>query len=171
MAEGENKWIVMVLKDRHANDLDRSALKESLMGAFGLGNSDVYFVSESEGTALNNFIFVKERDPVNDLRNYLEFRRDMFEPYTSHMRITDKELGDMIDGIGESKRKPPVKHGDIVLIKTGIYSKLYGIVLRENRSKKVDVGLKFCFGTVTEQFSPNDFDVIGNIFKHLKILK
>ncbi len=172
MADGKgNKWIVLVLKEKHANDGDRDLLKASLMAAFQLKSGDVYFVREDEGTALNNFLFVRERDPEHDLRAFLDFRRDMFEPYPAHMRITEEELDRMIEGIGESRRKETVKYGDIVLIKNGVYSKLYGIVLRENRSRKIDVGLKFCFGTVLEQYSPEDLSVVGNIFNYLKVLR
>lgn len=172
MADDKNsKWIVFVLKERFANDQDRDAMKASLLANFPLKSSDIYFVSEEDGTALNNFIFVKEYDAENDLRSILEFKREMLEAYPAHMRITEKELDMMVEGIGESKRKETVKHGDIVMIKSGIYNKLYGIVLRETRSSKLDVGLKFCFGTITEQYNPEDLNVIGNIFNYLKVLK
>jgi hypothetical protein len=41
-----------------------------------------------------------------------------------------------------------IKYGDIVCINVGNYSKLYGVVLRQNRVGKFDVGFKFCFGNV-----------------------
>ncbi len=168
--ETERKWIVFVLKDKCSNDSERENLKNCLMLNFPLRSTDIYYVKSEDCFAFSNFLFVREYD-ADDLRKILEFRRDAFEAYPMHMRITDAEMTSMVEGINSSRKTVCLKHGDIVTIKNGRYSKLYGIVLRECRSSKVDVGLKFCFGTVTEQYGPEDLNVVGNIFKYLKVLK
>ena len=169
--EGNIIWLVLVLKDKFATDSDREQLRNGIVSNFNLKPGDVCYVRKEDGEALSNFLFVREYHHDTDLKDILEFRRDMFESYPAHMRITGDELDTMIGGIESAKRSVTVKHGDIVVVKNGVYSKLYGIVLRENRSGKVEVGLKFCFGTVTEQYSPKDLTVIGNIFKNLKVLR
>jgi hypothetical protein len=63
-----------------------------------------------------------------------------------------------------------IKFGDLVLITNGCYNKLYGIVLRENRNGKYDIGLKFRFGTIVKTLSREELKVIDNIFKHIKVL-
>ena len=165
------KWIVMVLKDRFSNDVERESLKNGMMMRFSLKSNDIYYIPLDDNRTFGNFLFVRERDPENDLRNFLEFRREMFEAYPMHMRISDDEFTSMVDGIVDKKKSAYVKHGDIVVIKKGRYSKLFGIVLRENRSGKIIVGLKFCFGTVTEEYNQDELKVIGNIFNYLKVLK
>ena len=170
-ARNEYKWLILVLKDKYSNDVEREALKGRFMMDFPLKGGDVYYVPFDDNPAFCNFLFVREYNPDDDLRDFLDMKRDAFEPYPSHMRITDAEFRKMVDGIGDSRRTDSVKYGDIVTIKNGIYSKLHGIALREGRSGKVDVGLKFCFGTITEQFPKSDLCVTGNIFRHLKVLR
>ena len=166
------KWIVLVLKDRFSNDTERESLKRLVLARFPrLGERDVYYVPYECSFAFCNFLFVRENDPENDLRDMLEVRREAFEPYPSHMRITDGEFARMVDGVDETRRKATVKYGDIVTVRKGTYSKLNGIVLREDRSGRIDVGLKFCFGTVVERCDVDELVVKGNIFEYLKVLK
>ena len=172
LMEGDcsNKWLVLVLKDKFSNDSERENLKDCLMLNFPLKSTDIYYVKSEDCFAYSNFLFVREYGS-EDLRSILEFKMDAFEPYPMHMRITDEEMAVMVDGIDMSRRAAVPKHGDIVIVKNGKYGKLYGIVLRECRSSKVDVGFKFCFGTVTEQYKPDELNIVGNLFNYLKVLK
>ena len=165
-----NKWLVLVLKDKFSNDSERENLKNCLMLNFPLKSTDIYYVKSEDCFAYSNFLFVREYGP-EDLRSILEFKMEAFEPYPMHMRITDEEMAGMVDGIGMSRKAADPKHVDIVIVKNGKYGKLYGIVLRECRSSKVDVGFKFCFGTVTEQYKPDELNIVGNLFNYLKVLK
>ena len=165
-----NKWLVLVLKDKFSNDSERENLKDCLMLNFPLKSTDIYYVKSEDCLAYSNFLFVREYGS-EDLRSILEFKMEAFEPYPMHMRITDEEMAVMVDGIDMSRRAAVPKHGDIVIVKNGKYGKLYGIVLRECRSSKVDVGFKFCFGTVTEQYKPDELNIVGNLFNYLKGLK
>lgn len=172
MVDGKgDRWLVLVLKDRCANDRERDALRSHLLSAFPLKGDEVRYVPVEDGDAFRNFLFVKEHDPANDLRDILESRRDAFEPYPSHMRITEAEFDRMLEGIAGMKRKESMKHGDIVGIRKGTYSKLNGIVLRRCRNGKLEVGMKFCFGTVVMQYDDDELELKGNIFEHLKVLK
>ena len=165
-----NRWLVLVLKDRFSNDSERENLKNCLMLNFPLKSTDIYYVKSEDCLAYSNFLFVREYGS-EDLRSILEFKMDAFEPYPMHMRITDEEMAVMVDGIDMSRRAAVPKHGDIVIVKNVKYGKLYGLVLRECRSSKVDVGFKFCFGTVTEQYKPDELNIVGNLFNYLKVLK
>ena len=165
-----NKWLVLVLKDKFSNDFERESLKDCLMLNFPLKSTDIYYVRSEDCFACNNFLFVREYDS-EDLRRILEFKRDAFEPYPMHMRITNEEMTKMVKGINMSRKVVLPKHGDIVFVKSGKYGKLYGMVLRECRSFKVIVGFKFCFGIVLEQYEPDEFSIVGNLFNYLKVLK
>ena len=85
----ERKWLILVLKDRYSNDAEREALKSHLMMNFPLKTNDIYYVQFEDNYAFGNFLFVSEYNPSDDLRNFLESKREAFEPYPSHMRITD----------------------------------------------------------------------------------
>lgn len=171
MCDGECKWIVLVLRDRYANDCERECLKRGIMLNFSLCDDDVYYVPFGDSPVHGNYLFVREHDKENSLRDILEYKRDAFEAYPMHMRITDGEFRSMLDGIESTRHVVEAKHGDIVQVKNGKYRKLYGIVLREDRSGRIDIGLKFHFGTIVEQMDSSDFEVVGNIFRHLKILR
>lgn len=165
-----NRWLVLVLKDRFSNDPERENLKNCLMLNFPLRSTDIYYASSENCPAYSNFLFVREYNS-NNLKNILELKREAFEPYPMHMRITDEEMTGLVDGVIMSRKAVLPKHGDIVIVKSGKYVKLYGIVLRECRSSKVDVGFKFCFGTVIEQYEPDELSIVGNLFNYLKVLK
>ena len=165
-----NRWLVLVLKDRFSNDPERENLKNCLMLNLPLRSTDIYYASSENCPAYSNFLFVREYGS-DDLRSILELKREAFEPYPMHMRITDEEMTGLVDGVIMSRKAVLPKHGDIVIVKSGKYVKLYGIVLRECRSSKVDVGFKFCFGTVTEQYKPDELNIVGNLFNYLKVLK
>lgn len=158
------------MKDKFSNDFERENLKNCLMLNFPLKNADICYVSSDDCLAYSNFLFVREYGS-EDLRSILEFKRDAFEPYPMHMRITNEEMIGMVEGVSMSKKAVLPKHGDIVIVKNGKYGKLYGIVLRECRSSKLEVGFKFCFGTVTEQYEPEELSIVGNLFNYLKVLK
>ena len=165
-----NRWLVLVLKDRFSNDPERENLKNCLMLNLPLRSTDIYYASAENCPAYSNFLFVREYGS-DDLRSMLELKRDAFEPYPMHMRITGEEMTGLVDGVIMSRKAVLPKHGDIVIVKSGKYVKLYGIVLRECRSSNVDVGFKSCFGTVIEQYEPDELSIVGNLFNYLKVLK
>ena len=125
-----NRWLVLVLKDRFSNDPERENLKNCLMLNFPLRSTDIYYASSENCPAYSNFLFVRE-EGSDDLRSILELKREAFEPYPMHMRITDEEMTGLVDGVIMSRKAVLPKHGDIVIVKSGKYVKLYGIVIRE----------------------------------------
>ena len=173
MADASDNWLVLVMKERHSNDSSRETLKRSLVSGFSLREKDVYYAPSDFGFALDGYLFVRDwTEDGSSLRQILDRHGELLEPYPAHMRVSGEEFEHMVEGIRDRmEAQSSVKHGDIVLVKSGTYSKLYGIVLRNCRSAKVDVGLKFCFGTVTESFLPQELKVVGNIFNYLKVLK
>ena len=134
-----------------------------------MNEEDVYYVPFESSFAFSNFLFVKEYC-ADDLMNVMEYRRDAFEQYPMHMRITDDEFFSMVEGIKASKKKTVVKYGDIVIAKHGKFSRLHGIVLRESNKNKIEVGFKFCFGKIIEKYDAEELDVTGNIFDYLKVI-
>ena len=165
------RWLVLVLKDRYSNDESRRLLAESLEGKYGLAEGDVRFIPCADSPVYANFVFVRTCKPFDDLRNIVEYKHDMLESFRMHMRITDEEFNALVGGIGVARRQERVKHGDVVRIRNGAYCKLHGIVLREDRYGRIEVGMKFCFGTVVRKYNESDLEVVGNLFRYLKVLK
>lgn len=161
-------WIGFLLKDRYATDFEKASLKSEIMENFKLNEDDICYVPFEKYCGLSYYFFVRERDSENDLRDIYLFKKDAFEIYSLHVKITNDELNNCM----KSTLKPNrgyVKFGDIVRIESGKYSKLNGIVLRENRNGKIEVGMRFCFGTIVEQYDSGNLIVTGNIFNYIKV--
>lgn len=164
-------WIAFILKDRFAKDSERELLKNDILRKFCLCDDDVYYIPIKINFAYSNYIFVREHGE-DDMRNIYENRKDAFEYYQMHVRITDVEFCNMVESLKEEQlsNTPSIKYGDIVMVKNGKYDKLYGIALRESNSMEFDIGFKFCFGNVVEKYSADEINVVGNIFNYLKVI-
>lgn len=171
MKQVTKNWIAFILKDRFAKDSERESLKNDIISKFCLCDDDVHFIPIEMNFAYSNYIFVREHN-VDDMRNIYDKRKDAFENYQMHVRITEVEFCNMVESLKEEqfRNKPTIKYGDIVVVKNGKYNKLYGIALRESNPTKFDIGFKFCFGKVVEQYSAEELNVVGNIFNYLKVI-
>lgn len=163
------QWIAFLLKDKHSSDQDKQNLKKQIINCFNRKQDEVCYISTNSNVGLAYYFFVKEYDCDNDMRNILQSNRDAFQSYDQHTRISQQQLLQMIRDITQCKRGY-IKFGDLVKIQSGIYNNLYGIVLRQNRNNKLDVGIKFCFGSIIQSYDANDLNVIGNIFNYIKVL-
>lgn len=162
-------WIVLMLKDKYSQNAEKEKLKADLMAALGYAAGEIIFTPFDREKCISYYLFLLDRPGGNDLRRILDTRPEAFDSYSSPMRITQAELDDFIKGSEHYNETKSVKFGDIVRIKTGRYCNLNGIVLRQCRHNKVDVGIKLCLGTKIIQYSPNELKVSGNIFKHIKV--
>ena len=162
-------WIAFMLRDKYANDLQKNNLKKDIMLKFNRKKEDICYTSCGNDFGSIYYFFVKEYDKENDLRNIHQAYTSHFQSYYYHTRIKEKQLNDLFSSIKKSN-EVVAKFGDLVLINKGEYSKLYGIILRQNRNKKIDVGFKFGFGSVIKSYDISDFTIVGNIFNYIKVL-
>lgn len=164
-----NMWIAFLLQDKYASDFEKENLKRDIIKKFNRSEDDICYTPYDYNSGLTYYFFVKEYDKENDLRTIWEYRPYIFEAFNNHIKITEIQLIDMMRQI-KNYQHGSIKYGDLVYIKKGCYNKLYGIVLRQNRNNKYDVGLKFRFGTIVKSFSSDEIKVVDNIFKHIKVL-
>ena len=164
-----NMWIAFLLQDRFALDIEKEKLKNDIIKKFNRSEEDICYTPFDYNSGLTYYFFVKQYDKENDLRQIWQSYVYTFQAFNNHIKITETELKDMLRDIKQYQHGM-IKQGDLVLIKKGCYNKLYGIVLRENRNGKYDIGLKFRFGTIVKSFSSEQLKVIDNIFKHIKVL-
>lgn len=166
--KNNQRWIAFLLKDKCACDAYKEVIKADIMKKFKRKQSDICYSSFDIQSGLSYYFFVKEYGD-NDLREIWQSNINNFQPYNSHTKISEQQLFGMLHDVNKCNYGY-VKFGDIVLIDKGIYNKLHGIVLRQNRNGKFDVGLKFCFGSVVQSYDYNDLSVIGNIFNYIKVI-
>lgn len=165
----ENIWIAFLLKDKYAGQNAKQALKNSIINKFNRKQNDIIVIQEQENSALSYYFFVKQYQ-YDDLSRIYQENNEFFDNFENHVKINEKELKAMLKDLYREENKG-IKFGDLVTINKGKYNKLYGIVLRENRTGGVQVGLKFCFGTKIESYKQEDLTVNGNIFNYIKVLK
>ena len=122
-------------------------------------------ISKESNPGLSYYVFIQEDDPDTLFRE-LQKEKYFYEP-TNYLKIPNNEIVEMSRGI--EYIRDDVRFGDIVKIKSGRFKKLYGIVLREMRRNKIEIGLKFCFGTVYHELGETEYEVVGNIFNFIKV--
>lgn len=162
-------WIAFLLQDKYSSDFEKENLKRNLIKKFNFKEQDICFTSYDCNSGINYYFFVKQYDKNDDLRKIWQAYPYVFDSFNNHVKITETQFYNMIRQ-AKKYQHGSVGFGDLVLINKGCYKKLYGIVLRESRNGKYDVGLKFRFGTVVKSFSKEEVKVIDNIFKYIKVL-
>lgn len=170
-SDGKGMWLVLMVKDKFARDCERRRIKEQLLDLLKLQDNDVFYVPFKLGNPYSYYVFVKERDSGDLQRIFANSINDCFTGYRNcKAKITNAEFRQIVKS---SKVSPnnDIKFGDFVKIKSGTYSDLYGIVLRESpRKNKVYVGMKFCFGVVIEEYHTGELEAIDNLFNYIKVL-
>lgn len=166
----DDVWLAFLLKDKYSSNFEKERLKSSICAEFNREENEICYIPFERNMGLSYYFFVLEKDKEEDLRNIYSYRSEAFDVFERHKRISGDELNEMMLSL-KKKSSEYVKYGDIVNIRNGMYCKLHGIVLREDRFKKVIVGFKFCFGTVIESFDLVDISIDGNIFNYIKVLK
>lgn len=166
----QDVWIAFLLKDKYSSENEKDKLKRQIIKKFKRNNNDVCYISCNQKNGLSYYFFVKEY-LQEDLKNIYEFYSSYFSLYSYQAKITENELNEMLKTIDKKEENEIAKFGDFVMINKGKYKKLYGIVLRENRIGKVQVGLKFCFGQIIQTYDYKDLTSVGNIFNYIKVLK
>lgn len=162
-----NDWMILMLREKYNSEKEKENLWDKLCKKYDKKPNEIYMISKQISPGLSYYVFIREIDKET-LWKKLCKEKYFLEPF-QYKEVTHKEVMDMTRGI--ECRRDSVRFGDIVKIKSGKYQKLQGIVLRETRSKNYDVGLKFCFGNVCEEFSEKELEVCGNIFKFIKVNK
>ena len=168
--DDDSIWLAFLLKDRFSSNFEKERLRAGICLEMHRDESDICYVPFERNVGLSYYFFVLERDHEMDMHRIYEYRSEAFEPFDRHKRISGRELNDMMRNARQCSRGY-VKQGDLVMIRSGIYSKLHGVVLREDRSGRAMVGMKFCFGTVVEGFDISELEVEGNIFNYMKVLR
>lgn len=161
----KNDWMCLMLREKYNSEREKEKLWEKLKSIYNKKSGDIYMISRNINSGLSFYVFIREENQPELWQKLC--KEKYFSETFEYQTISNKEVLDMTRGI-ECKRDT-VRFGDIVKIKNGKYQKLFGIVLRETRSKKLNVGLKFCYGTICEEFDENNLETCGNIFKYLKI--
>lgn len=166
----QNIWIAFLLKDKYSTDNEKEKLKYDVIKKFKRNKNDIYYFSSCQKSGLSYYFFIKEENE-NDLRNIFDSYNPFLLPYSYHVKIKEYELKQMMKNIDIKEKDEIAKFGDFVMINKGKYNKLYGVVLRQNRLGKVQVGLNFCFGPIIQVYEYKDLTPKGNIFNYIKVLK
>lgn len=161
----DDLWLTLMLYDKYNTENERERICKEIAEKHRKTSADIYSVSKNLNFALSYYIFVKIKDRIE--------KTDILQNFSGYFDsngcsiITSKEFFDMTKSVDKSYGY--VKFGDVVLIKTGRYRKLYGIVLRKAKNDGFCVGIKLCSETVCQDYHENELTSVSNIFKFIKI--
>ena len=157
--------MIVMIKDKFNTDNEKQQMYERLKTIYGKKPGQVYLFSKGVQQGLSFYVFIKENNP-REFRERIKNEKYFLQSF-DYLTVTEKQVKEMIHGI-EYKRDI-IFFGDIVRIKTGQFRKLYGIVLRMTRYNQIVVGMKMCCGIFCENYNESDLQVVGNIFKYIKV--
>jgi len=166
MSDSSQKmWMALMLREKYNSPNEKKELFNRLKSKYGKSSDEIFMISKESNSGLSYYVFIQE-DNMDALFRELQKEKYFLEP-VRYLQIPNHEVVEMSMGIEYIRDE--VRFGDIVKIKNGRFKKLYGIVLRELRHKKIEIGLKFCFGTVYQELGETEYEVVGNIFNYIKI--
>lgn len=171
-AKDKNLWLVLMVKDKYAKNIERQRIKEQIRDLLHLPDDEVFYTPFEASNPYSYYVFVREHDHFSDLHSiFLTPIKDCLTGFRNNQsRITGEEFRKIVKQCKVAPNKE-IRFGDFVRIKRGTYSNLYGIVIRQStRKNKVYVGLKFCFGVVVNEYYTGDLEAIGNLFNYIKVL-
>lgn len=160
-------WYVFQLKDRSSKQNSRKQLYQKLRNHYGKCPKDIYICLNDINYGLNHYIFLYDTN-IKELWDQLK-KQKYFNVQFGYKPISQEQLALLKKDVQFVRNE--VSFGDIVKINNGIYNKLNGIVLRDRNNGKYEIGLKFCYGIVLLTMNSNDFQIVDNIFKYIKIRK
>lgn len=161
----DDKWMIVMLKEKFNTENEKQQMYERLKNMYGKKPGEVYAFPKGTQQGLSFYVFIKEDNP-RQFREKIRNEKYFLETF-DYLTTTEKQVKAMIHGI-EYKRDI-IFFGDVVRIKTGKFRKLYGIVLRLTRYNQIVVGMKMCCGVFCEEYKESDLQVVGNIFKYIKV--
>jgi len=161
----ENNWIVLLIRDKYNTKNEKERVFNEIKKKYNLSDNDIYSVDKECNLSLSFYVFVKKTKNID--MNNIAFEFNNYFDNRGTAIITDDELLNMTRGI--TTYRGYIKFGDIVLIRSGIYKKLYGVVVRKSDKNMLSVVIKLCFATLCVEYKESEIEVIGNIFKYIKI--
>ena len=160
-------WYVLQLRDRSSKQNSRKQLYQRLKKHYGKCSQDIYLSLTDVNFGLNHYLFLYETDMQTlwkDLR-----KQKYFNIQFGYQNISDEQMSKLKEGVQFIREQ--IGFGDVVKVKTGKFNNLNGIVLRERKGSNYQIGLKFCYGVVTDIKPAHQLQIIDNLFKYIKIPK
>lgn len=158
-------WYVLQLKHRYSKDTSRKQFYNRLRQRYKFCSKDIFMSIDNYNDGMNHYVFLYS--PTKEQLKQKLLGDKYIEQTFGINEITNQQMMDMRKGL-EGLRED-ICFGDVVMVKNGIYNKLYGIVLRERNEGRYQIGLKFCYGVKISLQQCKDLQVVGNIFNHLKV--
>lgn len=165
--EKKSEWYCLVTNEKYGKKIFIDVIKEVLIKILG-EKTEIFCIEENDNGSFDGYFFVKSEnflDNIYAIKNSNYFYT-VLSSFDDIRQISEKEINDLKKSI-EKKKEKHILYGDVVLVKKGIYSNLYGICLSVN-DKKCDVGFKFCTGNFIINFDFDDLEITDNIFNYIR---
>lgn len=160
-------WYCVVVNERFNKEENFENISNELKKS--LNTENVFRFEKNESFALEDYFFVSCAnfvDKIPLLKNSIYFA-GVLPSYENPKPISNEEI-ELLKQSVVKKNEKVFYYGDVVLVKNGLYSNLYGIFL-SNVDEKCKVGFKFCAKKFIEEISFKDLEKTTNIFNHIRI--
>lgn len=171
------RWICLDINTRYCKSEYCAEIKFAIKTILGSGCKKILYVGDALSddevdNALDSYIFVKcdnITEHLTEIANSKYFR-NILSSFDCISYLSQKEIDDLIKSWKKSKEKVVfLGYGDVGYVKSGVFAKLYGIVIN-HRNDKYEMVFKFCRGYVVSMISEDNCVLHGkNIFDYLKV--
>jgi transcription antitermination factor NusG len=169
-------WICLDIRERYCKAEYYSVIKDNIVKVLGSDLKEYLFVGlelsqDVQDNLLTSYIFVHCRnihDHIDNIKT-IKFIRTILNDYTKIRIISDEEIEDLKrDWYKKIENKQNFVYGDVVKVKSGVFSSLHGIVIGKETGK-YKLLFKFNLGCVVETFLKDNLFFHSNIFNFMKI--
>lgn len=160
-------WAAFQVKTLYNSTPQYIKLKEILTGDLGFKEEEIYFPGNLEReNPLGSYVFVQ----VPKIEDFLNVWQQLIETkfvsnFDGWMQIPDDQMQAMFDHSVEPEKLEDINIYDIVKIKYGPYSKMFGIVLNEKEKDVYEIGFKLFIGPQFKDLSLGHLERVCSLFE------
>jgi transcription antitermination factor NusG len=160
-------WYCLIVNDKYVKKDNIPLVKGVIKKILG-NKTEIFCLEHKEETSLDGYYFVKSDcliEKIYSIKNSAYFS-NVLNSFSNVVEISDEEIEKMKSSV-ENKYKQDFCYGDIVVIKQGEYSNLYGVVLNV-KTRECDIGVKFCTGNFLIKVKKDDLKKEKNVFNYIR---
>lgn len=175
--DNSTRWVCLSIKERYANREYFPEVKRELADILG-PESQILMIGDDMGAdqfenALEIYVFVKCPDIYLHKRALMDSKyiRNVLNSF-SDIRFIDQSEIDVIQNNWKDKieeERGIIRFGDVVLVKSGIFENLTGIVTGKRQEDEYEVMFRLWSGSRTGVLQSNNLITQTNIFTHMRL--
>jgi transcription antitermination factor NusG len=170
--EEVEKWVCLVINGRYSKASSLKFVEKEIKGVFGKNFVESVVINDGLNMEGQEFYsFVKCR---NYLKSIVKIKSSsvivgVLSSYDNPTFVSEYEVSVFKKSVERRKNPAKLFEGDIVIVKSGDFCRLEGVVVGEVGKREYEVLFRLYTKTFTEKFKMDNVTYVGNIFDKIKL--